>query len=145
MRDDAVPKHMQRRLVGHEQGPGKVVRFRFDSAVTRAFSGLGEGRRSLVAEKAVRELVADIATLAVEVMGVVVHDGRLYAAGNRHGGEFRFFSTKLSVRNRPKTGRLVRRLLMSASRQDSACRRESLRGWRSRSHECLRSADRNRI
>ena len=35
------------------------------------------------------ELVADIAALAVEVMGVVMHDGRFYPARNRHSGKFR--------------------------------------------------------
>lgn len=78
---------MNRRLIGDQQHSGEKVCFSLNSAVASALTALSERRRALMAKKAVPQLVADIAALAVGVMRVIVDDCRPPTAGHRHRRE----------------------------------------------------------
>jgi len=67
-RYESLPNDMNRRLIGDQQRSGEIVCFCLDPAVASTLTVLRERRRALVAKKAMRQLVADIAALAINVM-----------------------------------------------------------------------------
>src|SRR3954454_5952021 len=75
-RHQAIADDMKGGLIGDQQGPGQKVCLRLDTAVAGTIAVLGQRWSAFVTEKAVGELVADVAPLAERMMGVVVHDGR---------------------------------------------------------------------
>src|SRR5262249_29970067 len=75
-RHKPLPDDMNRRLIGDKQRPGEKVCFGLNARVASALTVVQEGRRALMAEKAMRQLMGDIAALAVGVMRVIVNDSR---------------------------------------------------------------------
>lgn len=83
--DDTLFQDVKSRFICHQECARQVIRLGLDTTITGSFAGLCERRGAFVTQKAMRQLVADIAALSIEVMRVVMDDGGVQPARYRDG------------------------------------------------------------